>query len=140
MAILPPAPQVPSLPGYQAGVVPTGFRPLKPSENTEGVQQNAMRLWKETRNEPYGTTVPFEIDGQKYMGRVEQHYHPPGFKGERKGWGPSGWHRGVSVYKAIEQSIPAEQPSATSTSTSSGGRGIFLQRISDLLDKLEQGF
>lgn len=137
MAVLPPAPSVPQIPGYQPGVPPTGYRPLASNENTEAVQQNAMRIWKETQKLPYGSQAPFEIDGQKYVGRVEQHYHPPGFKGERKGWGPSGWHRGISVYKAINQTT---QPSVnTPPATETAGRSIFLQRISDFLDKLNEG-
>ena len=35
-----------------------------------------------------------EIDGKRYVFRLEHHYHPPGFVG-----GPNGWHKGVTVYE-----------------------------------------
>jgi hypothetical protein len=134
---IPPAPQVPSVPGYVAGVIPAGYRNLKPSENNESVQQNAMRLWKELHNQPYGTTQEFEVDGQRYLARKEVHYHPPGFKSERKNWGPAGFHEGTTVYKAIDQSIqPTSINPQSSVEPNATGRSIFLQRISDLLDKL----
>ncbi|HEY9867847.1 MAG TPA: hypothetical protein V6D08_01460 [Candidatus Obscuribacterales bacterium] len=43
----------------------------------------------------YGTETPFEMDGKRYMARVEPHYGPPGRKN-----GPVGWHKGVTVYEA----------------------------------------
>ncbi len=43
----------------------------------------------------YGTEIPFEIDGKRYLARLEHHYHPPGYIG-----GPNGWHKGVTVYEA----------------------------------------
>lgn len=43
----------------------------------------------------YGTETPFEMDGKRYMARVEPHYGPPGRKN-----GPLGWHKGVTVYEA----------------------------------------
>lgn len=42
----------------------------------------------------FGTETPFELDGKKYVARVEHHYHPPGYVG-----GPTGWHKGVTVYE-----------------------------------------
>ncbi|MBM3462144.1 MAG: peptidoglycan-binding protein [Armatimonadetes bacterium] len=42
----------------------------------------------------YGTETPFAIDGKRYVARVEQHYHPPGYQG-----GPNGWHKGITVYE-----------------------------------------
>lgn len=42
----------------------------------------------------FGTETPFELDGKKYIARVEHHYHPPGYVG-----GPTGWHKGVTVYE-----------------------------------------
>jgi hypothetical protein len=125
----PPPPSVPHLPGYQPGVPPAGYRPLSGSENTEGVQQNAMRLWKELHNEPYGAMKEFEVDGQKYIARKEQHYHAPGFKGERKGWGPTGWHEGTSVFKSIDQ---------TPSGPTASGREQFFQRLMTFLQSLEK--
>jgi hypothetical protein len=41
----------------------------------------------------YGTEIPFELDGKRYLARLERHYHPPGHAG------PNGWHKGVTVYE-----------------------------------------
>lgn len=49
--------------------------------------------------EPYGTEVPFQIGGVRYVARIEEHYHPPG--GPRKPWG---YHGGVSLF--LEYHIP----------------------------------
>ena len=43
---------------------------------------------------PMGDERFVEIDGTRYVFRVEHHYHPPGFVG-----GPTGWHKGVTVYE-----------------------------------------
>lgn len=46
-----------------------------------------------------GESIVEEIDGKRYMFKLEPHYHPPGFKG-----GPIGWHKGVSVFIYKSQS------------------------------------
>jgi peptidoglycan hydrolase-like protein with peptidoglycan-binding domain len=43
----------------------------------------------------YGTEIPFESEGRRYLARLERHYHPPGYVG-----GPNGWHKGVTVYES----------------------------------------
>jgi hypothetical protein len=62
---------------------------------TPAVAQRAREILDENSGAAYGTEVPFEIDGQSYIGRIEEHYHEPG--GPRKPWGR---HRGVTVYHA----------------------------------------
>ncbi|MHC9542298.1 MAG: peptidoglycan-binding protein [Vulcanimicrobiota bacterium] len=42
----------------------------------------------------FGTETPFDLEGKKYIARVEHHYHPPSYVG-----GPTGWHKGVTVYE-----------------------------------------
>ena len=127
-------PPVPHVPGYQAGVPPAGYRAMKDSEITPELSQKAMDIFKQTRNQPYGTQVEFEIDGQKYTGRKEQHWHPQGYKGETingQHWGPSGFHPGVSMYKSIEQVPAASGPTAS-------GREQFFQRLMNFLQSLEK--
>ena len=76
----------------------------------------------------FGTMTPFKVDGLKYMARVEPHYHPPGFKG-----GPNGWHKGVTVYVAIDQTAePVTEPSATASVTKSP----LISKIDKLLSLL----
>jgi hypothetical protein len=67
-------------PGYRAmtGRIPTG------------VVAKARTLL----HHDYGTEIPFELDGKRYLARLERHYHPPGYVG-----GPTGWHKGVTVYE-----------------------------------------
>lgn len=43
--------------------------------------------------EPFGTQYAFDLNGQHYFGRLEQHCHPPG--GPEKPWG---YHTGVSLF------------------------------------------
>lgn len=72
------------------GRPPEGYHALKGKIPT-GVVKTAQSLL----GGEYGTMTPFEINGKRYMARVEPHYHPPGYKG-----GPNGWHKGVTVYEA----------------------------------------
>lgn len=69
---------------------PSGYKPIKGKIPT-GVVSKAKSLL----NQPMGTEVPFELEGRRYLARLEPHYHPPGYQG-----GPNGWHKGVSVYEA----------------------------------------
>ena len=43
---------------------------------------------------PMGDERVVELDGRRYVFVLELHYHPPGFVG-----GPTGWHKGVTVYE-----------------------------------------
>lgn len=65
------------------------------AEMTTAIAQRAREILDENSGAAYGTEVPFEIDGQSYIGRIEEHYHEPG--GPKKPWGR---HRGVTVYHA----------------------------------------
>jgi len=49
---------------------------------------------KSLLNQPMGTEIPFEVNGKKYMARLETHYHPQGYVG-----GPNGYHKGCTVYE-----------------------------------------
>jgi hypothetical protein len=70
-------------------------RPVAGAEMTPEIAQRARAILDENSGAPFGTEVPFEIDGQSYIGRIEEHYHEPG--GPKKPWGR---HRGVTVYHA----------------------------------------
>ena len=70
--------------------VPEGYRPLT-GQVPPGVSAKAQSLLGLN----FGDAVPFEIEGKKYMARIEHHYHPPGYVG-----GPNGWHKGCTVYQA----------------------------------------
>lgn len=69
---------------------PEGYRAFRGHISPEVVKEANSLL-----GGAFGTETPFEINGKKYMARVEPHYHPPGYKG-----GPNGWHKGVTVYEA----------------------------------------
>ena len=60
---------------------------------TPEIARRAREILDGNSGAPFGTEVPFEIDGQTYVGRIEEHYHEPG--GPRRPWGR---HRGVTVY------------------------------------------
>jgi hypothetical protein len=70
-------------------------RAVRGAEMTTEIAKRAREILDANGDVPYGTEVPFEIDGQTYVGRIEEHYHEPG--GPRKPWGR---HRGVTVYHA----------------------------------------
>jgi hypothetical protein len=42
---------------------------------------------------PQGAERYVAVDGKPYVFVVERHYHPPGYDA-----GPTGWHKGVTVY------------------------------------------
>jgi hypothetical protein len=73
----------------QTAGAPPGFQTIK-GQVPAGVTARAQSLL----GGDYGTETPFELDGKRYVARVEHHYHPPGYVG-----GPNGWHKGVSVYE-----------------------------------------
>ena len=132
MAIPSNPPPVEHLPGYIAGVPPQGYRPLKDQEVSPAASQKAMDIFKQLRSQPYGSQIEFDIDGQQYIGRKEQHYHPPGYKGENIGgqhWGPVGFHPGISLYVSTSPSI---------NSTVSTGRTQLLQRLMDFFNELDK--
>jgi len=75
------------------GPLNPALRPLQAGEASSEIAQRARQILDENADAPFGTEVPFEIDGRSYVGRIEEHYHEPG--GPRQPWGP---HRGVTVY------------------------------------------
>ncbi len=75
--------------GMRSGA-PPGYTTI-----TGRVPPGVVEKAKSLLHHDYGTEIPFELDGQRYLARLERHYHPPGFQG-----GPNGWHKGVSVYRA----------------------------------------
>ena len=75
--------------GMKAGA-PPGYRPL-----TGKIPSGVVAKAKSLLSQPMGSEHPFELDGKRYLARLENHYHPPGFKG-----GPNGWHKGTTVYVA----------------------------------------
>ena len=77
------------------GPVSPGLRHLRSDETTPEVAQRAREILDANDRAPFGTEVPFEVDGRSYVGRIEEHYHEPG--GSRRPWGR---HRGVTVYRA----------------------------------------
>lgn len=95
-AVAAPAPPTPT-PGA-APVVPPGstLRRLRQAEVTPEITANAVRILRAHRQDPFGTEVPFVAGGRLYVGRIEQHYHPPG--GAARPWG---YHPGVSVLAVI---------------------------------------
>ena len=63
---------------------------MKPKVLTPGIVRAAYSFL----DLPMGDERFLEIDGKRYVFRLEHHYHPPGFVG-----GPNGWHKGVTVYE-----------------------------------------
>jgi N-acetylmuramoyl-L-alanine amidase len=68
------------------------LRRLRNDEVTPALTAEARRVLVAHRHEPYGSEFPFEIEGIRYVARIEEHYHPPG--GPIKPWG---YHPGVSL-------------------------------------------
>jgi hypothetical protein len=60
---------------------------------------------------PMGAEVNVEVDGREYVMRLEPHYHPPGYVG-----GPTGWHKGVTVYVRT----PVSDADVTSSDATTG--------------------
>jgi hypothetical protein len=52
----------------------------------------AQHLIREHHSDRPGTEIPFEVAGERYIARVERHYHPEG--GPVKPWG---YHPGISL-------------------------------------------
>jgi hypothetical protein len=70
-------------------------RHVRGDETTPEIARRAREILDGNRDAAFGTEVPFDVDGQGYIGRIEEHCHEPG--GPRKPWGR---HRGVTVYHA----------------------------------------
>lgn len=123
-----------SIPGHP----PAGYRPLKPGEKSGDIGAAAMKILNSSE---LGDQTPFTVGDQLYMGRTEPHYHPPPPPGEdpSKYPKPWGWHKGVTVFRALEGTESSglnfmpPQPSGSQT------RMKLLQRMQDSPeDKLEE--
>jgi hypothetical protein len=69
---------------------PAGLRtPIR-----SAIPADVIAFAKTLVNLPMGSEQVEEIDGQRYVFVLEQHYHPPGFVGA-----PVGWHKGVTAYE-----------------------------------------
>ena len=68
-------------------------RAVRGEEMTSEIARRAREILDANRGADFGTEVSFEVDGQPYVGRIEEHCHEPG--GPKKPWGS---HRGVTVY------------------------------------------
>jgi hypothetical protein len=83
---------------------------MKDAEVTPAISAHAVRILREHGREPYGTEIPFEADGRRYVAKLERHYHEPG--GAARPWG---WHKGVSVFAVVEDERPAPPASRSTT-------------------------
>lgn len=124
-----------SIPGHP----PAGYRPLRPGENNSDIGAAAVKI---LNSSGLGDQTPFIINGQLYMGRTEPHFHPPPPKGTdpseyKKYPKPWGWHKGVTVFKALEGTKPPKAPSADfkpPVPSGSQTRMKLLQRVQDSPD------
>ena len=71
----------------------TTLRRVRGSEMNVRLARKADQIIREHHKKPFGTDIPFELDGKSYVGRIERHYHPPG--GELRPWGH---HPGCSLF------------------------------------------
>ena len=116
-----------SIPGH----APEGYMPLGKNETTSEIGQAAQKILQTSE---LGDQVPFTIDGQKYIGRSEPHYHEPPPAGTDpseysrypKPWG---WHRGVTIY--VSKNVTPLNTNVTS-------RIKLLQRIDSFFDSLDR--
>lgn len=69
------------------------LRVLDDDELTPAIIEQAKQILEQHSDEPFGYEVPFQLDGKRYLGRIEEHYRPPG-----SSEGPTGEHVGVTVY------------------------------------------
>lgn len=69
------------------------LRRLRASESTPSIVAQAQRIIKTHHRQPFGFEQSFEIEGRRFVGRIERHYHPEG--GVAKPWG---WHKGCSIF------------------------------------------
>jgi hypothetical protein len=69
---------------------------MRDAEVTAVLASEAKRLLALHHAAPYGSEYPFEVDGRRYLARLEQHYHEPG--GPLKPWG---YHPGISLFVTV---------------------------------------
>jgi hypothetical protein len=81
------------------------FRRMRDAEVTPALTVEAKRLLALHRTEPFGSAYPFELDGRRYLARLEEHYHEP--DGPLKPWG---YHPGISLFVAVEPGADESAP------------------------------
>ena len=69
------------------------LRRIRGHEMTPALVIKANEIIREHHKKDFGTNIFFEIEGKRYVGRIEEHYHPPG--GELRPWGK---HPGCSLF------------------------------------------
>ncbi len=69
------------------------LRRIQNGELNRALVAKASEIIHEHHDEPFGTEIPFEIDGREYVGKIERHYHPEG--GQLRPWG---YHPGCSLF------------------------------------------
>jgi hypothetical protein len=74
----------------------THLRRLTGREMNRALVEHAKDIIQKHHQDAFGTEIPFEVAGKRYVGRVERHYHPEG--GPLKPWG---FHPGCSLF-AVE--------------------------------------
>jgi putative peptidoglycan binding protein len=79
------------------------LRRLRDADVTPALTLEAKRLLALHRHEPYGSEYPFDVEGCRYVARLEQHYHEPG--GPLRPWG---YHPGISLFILVVTLGPAE--------------------------------
>ena len=80
----------------QAGVAPEGFRIFSKTPVPDSVTLKCKTLLSRS----FGYEEYAELEGKRYFFRIEPHYHPPGYSGYQGA--PIGWHKGCTVYEALE--------------------------------------
>lgn len=75
----------------QASAEPTARK----ADPTPEVIARAESILREHPDAAIGTEFPFQLNGKRYVARVEEHDNPEGKPGR-----PSGKHKGVTVYVA----------------------------------------
>jgi len=77
-----------------------GLRRLREHELDSALLQHAQRILRDHHDEPFGTESAFDQGDQRYVGRIEEHFHPVG--GARRPWG---YHVGVSLFIEIGEGL-----------------------------------
>jgi hypothetical protein len=72
------------------------LRRLRGAELNPALVERATEIIRRHHQDPFGTEIPFTIEGRTFVGRIERHYHPEG--GPLRPWG---YHAGCSLF-AVE--------------------------------------
>lgn len=72
---------------------PTQATDLQPASVSPELTDKSAQLLEQHSNKPVGTEIPFTLNGQRYIGRIEMHEDPV-----------KGKHKGLTAY------VPKDQP------------------------------